>query len=57
MGDPSRARVTGPLQRYAPGFVAELARLGYTPDSACGQMFVMAHLSAGWRVRAWTRQD
>jgi site-specific recombinase XerD len=45
MGDPSRARVTGPLQQYAPGFVAELARLGYTPDSACGQMQMMAHLS------------
>jgi integrase/recombinase XerD len=45
MGDPSRARVTGPLQQYAPGFVAELARLGYTANSASGQMFVMAHLS------------
>jgi site-specific recombinase XerD len=45
MGDPSRARVTGPLQEYAPGFVAELARLGYTANSARGQMFVMAHLS------------
>jgi len=45
MGDPSRARVTGPLREYAPGFVAELARLGYTANSASGQMFVMAHLS------------
>jgi site-specific recombinase XerD len=45
MGDPSRARVTGPLGQYAPGFVAELARLGYTPSSASCQMFVMAHLS------------
>jgi integrase/recombinase XerD len=45
MGDPSRARVTGPLRQYAPGFIAELARLGYTQNSASGQMFVMAHLS------------
>src|SRR5690242_3375854 len=45
MGDPSRARVTGPLREYAPGFVGELARLGYTANSASGQMFVMAHLS------------
>jgi integrase/recombinase XerD len=45
MGDPSRARVTGPLEQYAPGFVAELARLGYTPGSASCQMFVVAHLS------------
>jgi integrase/recombinase XerD len=43
--DPSRARVTGPLERYGPGFVAELARLGYTGNSASGQMFVMGHLS------------
>src|SRR5437870_1753859 len=49
MGDPSRARVTGPLLRYAPGFDAELARLGYTADSASGQMFLMAHLSR-WLV-------
>ena len=45
MGDPSRARVTGPLLEFAPGFVAELARLGYTAESAYGQMLVMAHLS------------
>src|SRR5579875_1205627 len=45
MRDPSHARVTGPLQQYALGFVAELARLGYTANSASGQMFVMAHLS------------
>jgi site-specific recombinase XerD len=45
MGDPSRARVTGPLQQYAPGFVTELARLGYTSSSASCQMFVLAHLS------------
>jgi hypothetical protein len=42
MGDPSGARVTGPLRRYAPGFVAELARLGYMADSASGQMFCRA---------------
>ena len=45
MGDPSRARVTGPLQEHAPGFAGELARLGYTSESAYGQMLVMAHLS------------
>jgi integrase/recombinase XerD len=45
MGDPSRARVTGSLQPYAPGFAGELARLGYTSESAYGQMLVMAHLS------------
>jgi len=43
--DPSRARVTGPLQLYAAGFAAELSRLGYASGSACGQMFLMAHVS------------
>jgi hypothetical protein len=43
--DPSRARVTGPLQPYAAGFAAELARLGYASGPACGQMFLMAHVS------------
>jgi site-specific recombinase XerD len=45
MEHPSRARVTGPLQAHAAGFVAELARLGYTSQSACGQMLLMAHVS------------
>jgi integrase/recombinase XerD len=43
--DPSRARITGPLHAHAAGFVAELARLGYTCQSACGQMLLMAHVS------------
>jgi integrase/recombinase XerD len=45
MGDPSRARVAGPLRQYAPEFAGELARLAYTSESAYGQVRVMAHLS------------
>ncbi|HEU5389244.1 MAG TPA: site-specific integrase [Streptosporangiaceae bacterium] len=45
MRDPSRARVTGPLQEHAAGFCGELSRLGYTAESAGGQMFLMGHLS------------
>src|SRR5215813_6180410 len=45
MRDPSRVRVTGPLQQYAPGFVTELARLGYKPKAAAFQVQLMAHLS------------
>ena len=45
MQDPSRARVTGPLLPHAAGFIEELARLGYTTQSACGQVFLMAHVS------------
>ena len=42
---PSWPEVTGPLAEYAAGFRAELARLGYTPLSAAGQLRLMAHLS------------
>jgi integrase/recombinase XerD len=55
MEDRSRACVAGPLQPYAAGFTAELARLGYTGGSAYGQMLLMAHLSrwlAGERLDA-----
>ncbi|MGH3561426.1 MAG: site-specific integrase [Mycobacterium sp.] len=41
----SRVRVTGPLERYARGFAAELEGLGYTPLSAANQVRLMAHLS------------
>jgi integrase/recombinase XerD len=43
--DPSGVRVAGPLGAHAAGFVAELARLGYTSESAYGQMLLMAHVS------------
>lgn len=45
MRDPSRVRVTGALQQYAPGFVVELARMGYRPNAAACQLQLMAHLS------------
>jgi len=43
--DPSRVRVSGPLQPNAPGFAGALARLGYTPLSAVLQLRLVAHLS------------
>lgn len=45
MNDPSRVRVSGPLQPYATGFASALARLGYTPLSAVLQLRLFAHLS------------
>jgi integrase/recombinase XerD len=45
MGDLSRIRVTGPLEPYVPGFVAELVERGYTPVSAAHQLRLMAHVS------------
>jgi integrase/recombinase XerD len=41
----SRVRVAGPLAEYAAGFAAELDGAGYTPESAAGQVRVLAHLS------------
>lgn len=50
MGDPSLVRVTGPLQRCAAGFVAELVEAGYRPNAAAVQLRLLAHLS-GWLER------
>jgi integrase/recombinase XerD len=47
MGDPSRVRVGGPFERYAPGFVAELVEAGYRPNAAAVQLRLLKHLS-GW---------
>jgi integrase/recombinase XerD len=44
--DPSRIRVIGPLSTFTVGFADELAYQGYTPNSACFQMRLMAHLSS-----------
>jgi integrase/recombinase XerD len=50
MGDrATRARVSGPLGRYADGFRTVLAEWGYTPSSAAGQLQLMAHISR-WLV-------
>ena len=56
MRDPSRVRVSGPLEGYASGFAAELARVGYTRNATACQLRLMAHLS-GWLVRkTWMRR-
>lgn len=45
MRDPSRVRVTGPLERYAAGFRVELGRRGYASASAAQRMQLMACVS------------
>jgi site-specific recombinase XerD len=45
MHDPSRVRVRGPLEAFAPGFVVELGRQGYSPLGATLQLRLMAHVS------------
>jgi integrase/recombinase XerD len=45
MKDLFGVRVSGPLARYAPGFVAELVEAGYRPNAAAVQLRLLAHLS------------
>ena len=50
MGEPSRVRVTGPLEPFAGGFIAELEEAGYRPAAAAVQLRLLAHLSR-WLAR------
>jgi integrase/recombinase XerD len=50
MHDPSRVRVSGPLEVFASGFAAELARLGYRRVPIVFQLQLMAHASR-WLAR------
>jgi integrase/recombinase XerD len=45
MHDPSRVRVSGPLEVFASGFAAELARLGYRRTPVTFQLQLTAHAS------------
>lgn len=45
MMDPSRVRVRGPLEVFAPGFAAELGRVGYRRVPVVFQLQLMAHAS------------
>lgn len=45
MSEPSRVRVSGPLEAFASGFAVELSRQGYRPVSAAFQLQLMAHVS------------
>jgi site-specific recombinase XerD len=51
MHDPSRVRVLGPLEVFASGFAAELARLGYRRVPIVFQLQLMAHASR------WLRRE
>jgi integrase/recombinase XerD len=45
MRDPSRVRVSGPLEGYASGFAAELARVGYMRNAVACQLRLTADVS------------
>jgi len=44
-GDWTQVRMSGPLKAHAPGFAAELERVGYTKYSTADQVRLFAHLS------------
>ena len=50
MKNPSRVRLSGPLQEFVPGFVVELERQGYSPVGATLQVRLMARVSSWMRV-------
>jgi integrase/recombinase XerD len=50
MKNPSRVRLSGPLQEFVPGFVVELERQGYSPVGAALQVWLMARVSSWMRV-------
>ena len=56
MHDPSRVRVSGPLEVFVSGFAAELARLGYRSTPATFQLQLMAHASR-WLQREGVGAD
>jgi len=45
MSDPSRLRISGALEPFAPGFATELARQGYVPRAVVHHLHLVAHLS------------
>lgn len=45
MHDPSRVRISGPLEPFAAGFAVELERLGYRRTPVTFQLQLMAHAS------------
>lgn len=44
-GNPSRARIAGPLVVYSAGFVTVLEALNYRPNVVCDHLHLLAHVS------------
>src|SRR5260370_1722108 len=57
MHSKSRVRWSGPLEPFAAGFDAELARLGYTPAGTRRKLEAAAHLSCWLAERGMTAGD
>ena len=51
MTDPSRVRISGPLEPFLSGFATELARQGYTLRSLLTQLNLLSHVSRWLHAR------
>ena len=51
MDNPSRVRMSGPLEPYRQGFTAKLRRHGYSKFTVAALLHLMAHLSC-WLVES-----
>jgi hypothetical protein len=45
MSNPLRVETSGSLSAFTPGFLEDLIRHGYRPETAAKQLQLMAHLS------------
>jgi len=57
MHSKSRVRWSGPLEPFAAGLDAELARLGYTPAGTRRKLEAVAHLSCWLAEHGMTTDD
>ena len=57
MHSKSQVRWSGPLEPFAAGFDAELARLGYTPAGTRRKLEAVAHLSYWLAERGMSADD
>jgi site-specific recombinase XerD len=57
MSNPLRVEMSGPLSTFAPGFLDELFRQGYRPETATKQLQLMAHLSRWLAARELCGSD
>ena len=57
MSNPLRVEMSGPLSAVAPGFLEELLRQGYRPETAAKQLQLMAHLSRWLAARELDSSD
>jgi integrase/recombinase XerD len=57
MAGPSKVGVSGPLEEFAGGFLAELAGVGYAPRSSEAQLYLMRHLSRWLGARGLAAGD